>query len=343
MTQPSAPDAPDAAVRPARRRVLRLATTALLAPSLASSPARAQTPAGTVCVVPARAGSGFDLACRLLQRGLGLIQPGEPVTVAHLPGGIGAAAYNAFATQRPAEPDTLVAFSGGTLLSLALGRFGDYDTNAVRWLGSLGMDYGMVAVRRDAPYGDLRALVAALRREPEKMVFGGSGTVGSQDWMKAALVARLAGLKPAGFQYVGFEGGGEALTALRSGYVNVVPGEVSEATAVMRQGQIRLLTVMTEARVPGVLAGVPTAREQGYDIIWPNVRGFYMGPRVPEAAFRRWLERMRQLHASAAFLKMRTEAGLFPFDRIGVNLHRYVDTALLDYARLASEFGLAPR
>ncbi len=39
-----------------------------------------------------------------------------------MPGGIGAVAYNAIVAQRPAEPGTIVAFSGGSLLNLAQGN-----------------------------------------------------------------------------------------------------------------------------------------------------------------------------------------------------------------------------
>ena len=44
-----------------------------------------------------------------------------------LPGGIGAVAYNAVVAQRPGEPNTIVAFSGGSLLNIAQGRFGEID------------------------------------------------------------------------------------------------------------------------------------------------------------------------------------------------------------------------
>ena len=326
---------------PGRRRLLRLASTLILAPSLQG--VRAQTPDGPQCVAPARAGGGFDLSCRLLQRSLGLVRPGEPaLRVTHMPGGIGAAAYNTFVTQRPAEGDTLVAFSGGSLLSLAQGRFGHYDVNDVRWVGTLGMDYGVLAVRQESSYGHLRDLIDALKRDPAQVLFGGSGTIGGQDWMKAALVARMAGVAPREFRYVGFEGGGEAFTALRTGYVSVLPGGTSEAVAHGRGNALRVLAVLAPSRLPGPLAGVPTAREQGFDIVWPNVRGFYMGPQVADADFERWIGHLRQLHGRPEFTRLRAEAGLYPFARFGEALHRYVYTAVIDYTRLAQQFELAP-
>ncbi len=60
-------------------------------------------------------------------------------------------------------------------------------------------------------------------------MFGAGGTVGSQDWMKAALTAKAAGLNPKSMRFVAFEGGGEAITALQGGHVQVYSGDASEA------------------------------------------------------------------------------------------------------------------
>ena len=54
--------------------------------------------------------------------------------VTYMPGGIGAVAYNAIVAQRPDAPNTIVAFSGGSLLNLAQGKFGRYNENDVRWV-----------------------------------------------------------------------------------------------------------------------------------------------------------------------------------------------------------------
>lgn len=354
--RPPAPHAdPATPARPARRRACRLAAGLLLASapgwrgntqaaaSAASNASAAPAaPAGAECIVPAKPGGGFDLTCRLARASLqatGLTT--EPMRLVYLPGGIGAVAYNTIVVQRPAEPDTLVAFSGGTLLALAQAKFGRYGVADVRWVGTLGTDYGVLAVRADSPWRTMRDLVAALRARPSDVVFGAGGTIGNQDWMKAALVARQAGVDHKRFRFIGFEGGGEAFTALRAGYVSVVSGDVSEAAVQQASGNIRMLAVLAESRLPGRLAGVPTAREQGFDLAWPIARGFYMGPRVPDADYRRWVDRFGRLHASAEFARQREAAGLFPFDRHGDALRDYVAATVRHYAALAREFGLS--
>src|SRR2546427_3317339 len=102
----------------------------------------------------------------------------KAVHISYLPGGIGAVAWNSVITQRRAEPDTLIAFSGGSLLNLAQGKYGKTTVSDVRWVAAIGTDYGMVAVRDDSPYKTLRDLVAALKRDPGKVTIGAGGTIG---------------------------------------------------------------------------------------------------------------------------------------------------------------------
>ena len=97
-----------------------LAAAVSLAAWLAASPALAGPLDKTECIAPAKPGGGFDLTCKLAQ---GALLDGkyiaDPMRISYMPGGIGAVAYNAIVAQRPAEANTLVAFSGGSLLNLA--------------------------------------------------------------------------------------------------------------------------------------------------------------------------------------------------------------------------------
>ena len=96
--------------------------------------------------------------------------------------------------------------------------------------------------------------------------------VGSQDWIKMALLARLAGIDPRKLGFVALEGGGEQFIAMRANLVQAVSGDTSEALLYAGPGKVRVLAVLSERRLPGMPANVPTAREQGYDVVWPVIR-----------------------------------------------------------------------
>jgi putative tricarboxylic transport membrane protein len=282
----------------------------------------------------------MDLTCKLAQRGLATVPGSQPMRLVYRPGGIGAVAWHSLVSQRRAEPNTLVAFSGGSLLNLAQGKFGKAKADDVRWVAALGADYGMLAVRADSPFKSLADLVTALKRDPSKVLIGVSGTIGSQDWLKVAMLVRQAGLDPKVLRFVALEGGGESFTAMQANYVQVVSGDASEASLAGVDGKIRVLAVMSEQRLPGKLAAVPTAREQGYDIVWPVIRGVWMGPQVAEADYQHWVDTFERLMATPEFAKLRTEAGLYPFSLTGQGLNEYVHKAVDDYGKRASHLGL---
>ena len=130
-------------------------------------------------------------------------------------------------------------------------------------------------------------------------MFGAGGSVGSQDWMKAALTARAAGLDPKSMRFVAFEGGGEAITALQGGHVQVYSGDASEAEEQIKAGaKIRVLAVLADKRLEGSMGSVPTMKELGFDVQWPIIRGFYMGPKVSDADFKVWSDTFAKMMAT---------------------------------------------
>ena len=110
----------------------------LLLPLLAAAcwQAHAGQPAGAECLVPSKPGGAMDLTCKLAQHAL----PGEPgapaLRLSYMPGGVGAVAWHTLVSQRRNEPNTLVAFSGGSVLNLARGKFGKASADDVRWVAA---------------------------------------------------------------------------------------------------------------------------------------------------------------------------------------------------------------
>ena len=307
---------------------------------LAAGNAQAQSEA-TECIAPAKPGGGYDLTCRLAANGLektGMID--KPMAVSYMPGGIGAVAYNHVNGVRDSDPNLIVAASTGAAVNLALGKFGQYDDDDVRWRGALGVDYGAIVVNADAPWQSLDELMEDLKANPGDIAFGAGGTVGSQDWMKAALTAKAADLSPRKLKYVSFEGGGEALAALLGDHIQVFTGDLSELKSQLESGKIRVLAALSEERMGGPYADIPTAAEQGYDVQWPIWRGYYMGPNVSDEAYQKWVERMSQLARSKEFAELREARGLFPMSRFGYDFNDYVLEQVDQFESLAKEVGL---
>ncbi|NEN76152.1 tripartite tricarboxylate transporter substrate binding protein [Pelistega sp. NLN82] len=319
-----------------------LISACLLSLSLLSPVSAQEQPKKPECIAPAQPGGGFDLTCRVALNGFqqtGILT--EPMRTLYMPGGVGAVAYNNIVAQRPDDPNAIVAFSGGSLLNLAQGKFGKYNVNDVRWLAAIGSDYGVAIVRNDSPYTDLNSLMQAFKEDPRKIILGAGGSVGSQDWMKAALTAKAAGVDYKKMRFVAFEGGGEAVTALRGGHIQAYMGDAAEARTLIDGGApIRILAVFHDERLPGTLSNIPTAKEQGYDIQWPIIRGFYVGPKITDEQYQFWVNAFDKLMQTPEFAQLQEQQGLFPFNKTGAELDTFVKERVEKYKALADSFGL---
>lgn len=145
---------------------------------------------------------------------------------------------------------------------------------------------------------------------------------------------------PRKLRFVAFEGGGESITALLAGHVQAMSGDVSEASLHAVSNRIRVLAVLSDSRLPGPLAQVPTAREQGFDLSWPIIRGLYMGGQVADADYRRWVSRFESAMADKSFDRLREDHGFYPFALTGAQLTDYVTRTEAYYRRKAVELGL---
>ncbi len=320
------------------RKLGRLAVAAL-ALGLFSG-AGAFSPGNVECIAPANPGGGWDFTCRSVGKLLyDLKLVPRPVKVTNMPGGGGGVAFAHVVAKRKGDANLLVAASPATTLRLAQGKYGNFTADDVRWLAALGADFGVIAVRTDAPWKTLDDLIADLKKDPAKIAFGGGSAVGGQDHMKVLLLAKAAGIDPLKVKYVPFSGGGEALTSLLGGFVQVFPGDASETIEQMKAGKVRILAVLSEKRL-AALPDVPTAKELGYDAIWAVWRGFYMPPGVPDDAYDWWVGTMRKVADSPQWAKIREGRGLAPFFKGGSEFEAFIKQQVKDFRELSRSLGL---
>lgn len=296
---------------------------------------------GTECIAPANAGGGWDLSCRLIARSLeatGVVS--GPVRTLNMPGAGGGVAFAHAVSRRAGDASVLFAASTGTTLRLAQGQFGPLDAEDVRWVGALGAEYGIVAVAADAPWDDLGELLGAWRERPEGIVVSGGSAVVGQDHVKVLLLARAAGIDPLSVRYVPFDGGGEALTALLGGFVQVFSGDASEVEAYLETGAIRVLAVLAPEPLGGMLEGVPTARGAGYPVEWITWRGYYVPTGLGEDGYQRWVTRLDSVGRSSAWSEALRTTRLRPFHLVGVEFERFIMAQVAEFEELVGELGI---
>ncbi len=128
--------------------------------------------------------------------------------------------------------------------------------------------------------------------------------------MKVLIMAQEAGLDPLSLKYTPFDGGGEAMTAMLGGFIDVFPGDISEVLGQAEAGEVRAIAVLAPERVPGMFEDVPTAREQGYPVDWVIFRGFYVPGNMSDEAYNWWIDAMTQMTQSPEWAETRDQVGM---------------------------------
>lgn len=276
-----------------------LSRVAVVVPLLGGSGALAQAwhPERPVeIIVNTAAGSGPDRTARTVQKILQESRFTEvALTVSNRSGGGGAIAYN-FLNQKGADGHFIAIASASLLTNNIMGRGpGHMDVTPVARLSG---EYIAVAVRADSPLKSGRDLIERLKKDPGALSFGIATSLGNSNHQAVALAMKAAGMDLRKAKNVVFQSGGNAITALLGGHVDVVPASVSSWIPRLEAGEVRLIAVGSPQRLTGVVANVPTWREQGVDAVVSNWRSV-VGPKnmtAPQLSY--WVEALRKAVAT---------------------------------------------
>lgn len=309
--------------------------------SLVSSVALAFTPKAPECIAPAGAGGGWDLTCRsVTQLMFDLKLVPQPFKVSNLTGAGGGVAYANVVTQRGDDANLIVAASPATTVRLAQFQFSKFTERDVRWLGAVAADFGVVAVKADAPWKTMQELVAAWKADPSKFAVGGGSAVGGQDHMKVLLLGRAAGIEPRAIEYVPFDGGGQAITSLLGNFIQIFAGDASEVRGQLEGGTVRVLSVMAPKRLAAPYASIPTTKELGYNVDWVVWRGFYVPKSMPNDAYEFWLDALKKVEKSPEWAKFREQNSLGQYLLTGAEFQVFIDRQVNQFRNLSRELGL---
>ncbi|WP_102226560.1 Bug family tripartite tricarboxylate transporter substrate binding protein [Acidimangrovimonas sediminis] len=315
-----------------------LAITGFAAPAIAAD----YTPSNPECIAPAAPGGGWDFTCRQVgktMQDLGLIK--QTMQVTNLAGGGGGVAYAEVVNKRDSDNDLIVAASSATATRLAQGAYPGNDMSQVRWLASIGADYGVIAVAKNSPYKDLKSLLDEVKKDPSKISFGGGSAVGGWDHLKVLIAAKADGIKDVRkVKYIAFNGGGEAITQLLAGSLQAFTGDLSETKGFIKSGDVRVLAVLAPKRLEGEFANLPTAKEQGIDAIGANWRGFYAPGKMSDAAYDFWTKEIAATYASPEWKKVMEANGLAPLDLQGADFQKFVKESVAQIQGISKEIGI---
>ena len=263
-----------------------LLSISLLAPAFVS--AQAWQPSRPIeYVVPSGPGAALDKAARKLKDMLeSKKQVTQTFTVTNKSGGGGVIALNTLIA-RPGDAHYLATFTTGMINARAIGEMPvTYaETTPIALLFEEAI---FVAVRADSPFKSAKDLVDKLKAQPVSLSIAVATAVGNHIHIGIAKPLKVAGVDVSKLTIVPYKSSGDSMTALLGGHVDVVSASAPNLIAMYQAGKIRLLAVATAERMPGILAGVPTWKEQGVNATYTSVQGILAPPGMTQEQILFW-------------------------------------------------------
>ena len=246
--------------------------TLLLAAGASAAAAQGWTPQRNVeIVVTSAPGGSNDRTARQVEKAITENRLlGVTLSIVNRPGGNGNIAYT-YVNQRAGDAHYLLIGTPTLLTNHITGQGGLYYSDFTP-IASLFNDYTVFAVNAAPGIRDGRDLAERIRKDPRSVATGFAVALGAHNHIAACLLAKAVGATPRELKSVVFKGAADALTALLGGHIDLVTTAAGNAAPHVAAGRLRVVAAAAPSRLGGALAGVPTWKEQGVDLVFGGWR-----------------------------------------------------------------------
>lgn len=285
------------------------------------------------------AGGAADNTARTLERLLVAKKLlNSTVTVVNKPGGGGSIAYT-YVSQRPGDGYTLMIAAPALFTNHITGssplNYTDFTP-----IASLINEYDVFAVNAASPFRTGRDLIERLKKDPKSVTIG-IASIGSSGHIAAGLLNKGVGGTAKALKVVSFKGGAESITNLLGGHIDLAATVASVAAPHVASGRLRVVAVAAPKRLSGVLAAVPTWKEQGVDVVVGRWRAI-MGPKGMSAAQTAYWESALKKVTETTEWKTDLEKNFWSDDFVtGAQFRRDLDKDSADTKAVLVDLGLA--
>ena len=309
----------------------RLAALALAAVCLAAPSAAAFPDKPVELTVLFGAGSAADLLARKVAELAGK-DLGQPVAVVNRTGAGGALGYTHVKGQSP-DGYALVWNSNSVSTAYHAGNM-KLDYTAFAGVAALTSEPVSLAVKADAPWKDIRELLAHAKANPGQVRLGNSGR-GSFTHLMAVALENRAGVK---LTHVPF-GRELAVTTVLGDKIEASVQLPAEIMTQVTGRQVRVLALSGDKRLAS-LPDVPTLKEGGIDLTMSLWRGIAVPKGTPEAVIARLERAFTQAAQSAEFREFATRMGAVVDVRGAKEFDAFMARDDRDIAALMEQIGL---
>jgi putative tricarboxylic transport membrane protein len=199
-------------------------------------------------------------------------------------------------------------------------------------------DYAAFVVPKDSKFESWNEVVAAFKKNPKSIKIAGGSVKGGMDHLVPALAIEAAGGDPLEVIYVPYDAGGKAMAGLLSGDTQVLSTGFSEAVGLAKQGEIRILAVTSEERLPQA-PDVPTIMELGYDMSFANWRGFFGPPGLPADMAEGYRMMLKKMYDTPEWEEIRSRRGWQNLYKPGDEFYKFLENQEKQVGELMRKLG----
>lgn len=307
----------------------------------AAGPAMAQAemraPKGPIEItVGAGAGGSPDVIMRTMAKIMNEGITDIPIVVQNRTGGGHANAYN-FVLGRKGDENTLLTLASPVFTTPIVQGTPSVIDQVTPIAGFVQSEL-VLLTNPDGKIKTLNDFVAAAKEQPGRVRIAG-GASGGNDHLAMALIEQAAGIK---LTYIPHESGSAGQATFLGGNVEGHFATLAEGLTLIEAGKATPLAILSEQRrtEPGY-KDVPTAREQGVDVVYTQFWGVAGPPGMDPAVAAWWEDKFRQASESQIWkdtvAKNLQLANFYGLDEAGEYFKREQDT----FRRLLKTVGLA--
>lgn len=310
------------------------ADTAKETPAAEKAP---EFPKGTIeFVAPATPGGGWDATARAMQKIMkdeGIVE--QNITVANKPGGGGEIGWQ-YLKEKDAHHlaiDSSLLVTNNLLGSSKL-SYKDFTPLAI-----LTTEWVSIAVANDSPIKTGSQLMEQLKKDPTSIKLGLAPALGNNDHLSFVKAAKTYGVDVTKLNFLIYESGGDVVTALLGGHVDVATMSISESKEQHLAGNFRVIAVSSDEKLQG-LEDVPTWKEQGVDVVFPHWRGILGPPNMTEEQIAYWDEKIGAMVETQAWKDLLKNNEWAPFYKDSAETKKFLEEQDKMYSELLTDSGL---
>ena len=195
-------------------------------------------------VVPNPAGGSADLFPRLISEAL-MAKLGQTIVIENKPGAAGNIAAEFVYGSEPDGYTLMAAPPPPLSINVSLYPKLNYEPSKFVPITILSIVPNALMVHPSVPVNTVQELIAFAKANPDKLSYASQGN-GSTAHLTAELFKQKTGTK---MVHVPYKGDAPAVADLLAGHVNVMFGNVAQATAHLRSGKLKVLAVTSAKRI----------------------------------------------------------------------------------------------